>query len=114
MDFIDLKEQQKLIRKNIDTRISNVLNHGQYIQGPEVKELEIKKTGKVMNFSDGVYKFMSMAMNRAGRTEMVLKYGAPELDSDGTLKLVDGRDGLLEIIRKVGNQAEYFKFRATS
>ena len=40
MDFIDLKEQQKLIRKNIDTRISNVLNHGQYIQGPEVKELE--------------------------------------------------------------------------
>ena len=40
MDFIDLKEQQKLIRKNIDTRISNVLSHGQYIQGPEVKELE--------------------------------------------------------------------------
>ena len=35
MDFIDLKTQQKLIRKNIDKRISNVLNHGQYIQGPE-------------------------------------------------------------------------------
>ena len=40
MDFIDLKKQQKLIRKNIDIRISNVLNHGQYIQGPEIKELE--------------------------------------------------------------------------
>ena len=40
MDFIDLKTQQKLIRKNIDERISNVLNHGQYIQGPEIKELE--------------------------------------------------------------------------
>ena len=76
------------------------------------KELEIKKTGKVMNFSDGVYKFMAMAMNRAGRTEMVLKNGAPELDKDGTLRLVDGREGLLEIIKKVGNQAEYFKFRA--
>ena len=38
--FIDLKTQQKLIRKNIDERISNVLNHGQYIQGPEIKELE--------------------------------------------------------------------------
>ena len=37
MDFIDLKTQQKLIRKNIDKRISNVLNHGQYIQGPEIK-----------------------------------------------------------------------------
>ena len=40
MDFIDLKKQQKLIRKNIDHRISKVLNHGQYILGPEVKELE--------------------------------------------------------------------------
>ncbi len=40
MDFIDLKQQQKLIRKNIDKRISEVLDHGQYIQGPEIKELE--------------------------------------------------------------------------
>ncbi len=42
MDFIDLKKQQKLIRNNIDDRISKVLNHGQYILGPEVKELENK------------------------------------------------------------------------
>ena len=42
MDFIDLKQQQKLIRKNVDKRISKVLDHGQYIQGPEIKELENK------------------------------------------------------------------------
>ena len=42
MDIIDLKTQQKLIRDNIDERISNVLNHGQYIQGPEIKQLENK------------------------------------------------------------------------
>ena len=42
MDFIDLKKQQNLIRKNIDNRITKVLNHGQYIQGPEIKELENK------------------------------------------------------------------------
>ena len=42
MDFIDLKKQQEPIRKNIDKRISKVLNHGQYILGPEVKELENK------------------------------------------------------------------------
>ncbi len=42
MDFIDLKKQQNLIRNNIDDRISKVLNHGQYILGPEVKELENK------------------------------------------------------------------------
>ena len=40
MDFIDLKQQQKLIRKNVEKRIAKVLDHGQYIQGPEIKELE--------------------------------------------------------------------------
>ena len=40
--FIDLKAQQKLIREKIDERIKIVLDHGQYILGPEVKELEKK------------------------------------------------------------------------
>ena len=40
MDFIDLKQQQTLIRKNVDKRIARVLDHGQYIQGPEIYELE--------------------------------------------------------------------------
>ena len=40
MHFIDLKKQQDLIRNKIDDRISKVLTHGQYILGPEVKELE--------------------------------------------------------------------------
>ena len=38
--FIDLKTQQKRIRSKIDNRIKRVLDHGQYILGPEVKELE--------------------------------------------------------------------------
>jgi len=42
MDFIDLKAQQKRIRSNIDRNIKNVLDHGQYIMGPEVQELEEK------------------------------------------------------------------------
>ena len=40
MDFIDLSAQQKLIREKIEARIKNVLNHGKYILGPEVFELE--------------------------------------------------------------------------
>ncbi len=40
--FIDLHAQQKIIRDKIDKRIKNVLDHGQYILGPEVKELEDK------------------------------------------------------------------------
>jgi UDP-2-acetamido-2-deoxy-ribo-hexuluronate aminotransferase len=40
--FIDLKAQQQRIRQSIDYRIAKVLEHGQYIMGPEVKELEEK------------------------------------------------------------------------
>jgi dTDP-4-amino-4,6-dideoxygalactose transaminase len=40
MDFIDLAAQQKLIRKEIDQNIKTVLDHGQYIMGPEISALE--------------------------------------------------------------------------
>ena len=40
MQFIDLQAQQSLIRDKIDTRIKKILDHGKYIMGPEVKELE--------------------------------------------------------------------------
>ncbi|MCH8684174.1 DegT/DnrJ/EryC1/StrS family aminotransferase [Pedomonas mirosovicensis] len=40
MQFIDLKAQQAAIRSEIDRRIAAVLDHGQYILGPEVIELE--------------------------------------------------------------------------
>lgn len=40
MEFIDLKSQQRRIREQIDRRIAAVLDHGQYILGPEVTELE--------------------------------------------------------------------------
>jgi dTDP-4-amino-4,6-dideoxygalactose transaminase len=40
MKFVDLSTQQKRIREKIENNIFNVLDHGQYIMGPEVKELE--------------------------------------------------------------------------
>ena len=40
MEFIDLKAQQKVIRKSLDKRIDNVLNEGRYILGEEVNILE--------------------------------------------------------------------------
>ena len=40
MDMIDLKTQYRLLRGAIDARIQRVLDHGQYILGPEVAELE--------------------------------------------------------------------------
>jgi len=40
MQFIDLAAQQKRIRDKIDANISAVMEHGRYIMGPEVGELE--------------------------------------------------------------------------
>jgi UDP-2-acetamido-2-deoxy-ribo-hexuluronate aminotransferase len=40
MDFIDLKTQYTELRESIHARIQRVLEHGQYILGPEVRELE--------------------------------------------------------------------------
>ncbi len=40
--FIDLATQQKTIKSEIDAAIARVLNHGGYILGPEVSELEVK------------------------------------------------------------------------
>jgi UDP-2-acetamido-2-deoxy-ribo-hexuluronate aminotransferase len=40
VQFIDLTIQQDAIREDLDRRIAAVLSHGQYIMGPEVKELE--------------------------------------------------------------------------
>jgi UDP-2-acetamido-2-deoxy-ribo-hexuluronate aminotransferase len=40
--FIDLKSQYKALRPQIQERINAVLDHGQYIMGPEVYELEKK------------------------------------------------------------------------
>jgi len=40
--FIDLKSQYKALQPQIQERINRVLEHGQYIMGPEAKELEDK------------------------------------------------------------------------
>ena len=42
MKFLDLEKQQKRIRKPLEKRINKILDHGAYIMGPEVFELEEK------------------------------------------------------------------------
>ncbi len=42
MQFIDLNAQQRRIREKIDTGIKKVLDHGRYVMGPEINELEQK------------------------------------------------------------------------
>lgn len=40
IQFIDLKTQYQALKHSIDSRINQVLEHGKYIMGPEVAELE--------------------------------------------------------------------------
>lgn len=47
MEFIDLKTQLNRIRPRIDVAIARVLDHGQYIMGPEIGELENKLSAYV-------------------------------------------------------------------
>lgn len=47
MEFIDLKAQYRRLKPAIDARIQAVLDHGQYILGPEVRELEERLAARV-------------------------------------------------------------------
>jgi len=47
MEFIDLKTQYRRLKPDIDRRIQQVLDHGAYIMGPEVSELEAQLTAYV-------------------------------------------------------------------
>ncbi|MEZ5648075.1 MAG: DegT/DnrJ/EryC1/StrS aminotransferase family protein [Alphaproteobacteria bacterium] len=40
IEFVDLRAQQERIREDLNKRVIKVLEHGQYIQGPECQELE--------------------------------------------------------------------------
>jgi UDP-2-acetamido-2-deoxy-ribo-hexuluronate aminotransferase len=42
MEFVDLASQQRRILARLETSIKKVLDHGKYIMGPEVKEIENK------------------------------------------------------------------------
>ena len=46
MDFIDLKSQYAALREDMNARIQRVLDHGQYIMGPEVREMEDRLAGR--------------------------------------------------------------------
>ena len=42
MEFTDLKAQYRALKADVNARIQRVLEHGQFIMGPEVRELEEK------------------------------------------------------------------------
>jgi UDP-2-acetamido-2-deoxy-ribo-hexuluronate aminotransferase len=67
LEFVDLKAQYRQLKPLIDARIQTVLDHGQYIMGPEVKELEERLAAYVgakhcIGVSDGTTALMIALM----------------------------------------------------
>ena len=74
ISFIDLNAQQQRINADLQRRIQKVLDHGQYIMGPEVRELEgilaqfvgVKHCISVANGTDALLIAMMALGVRAG------------------------------------------------
>ena len=76
MQFIDLQAQYKHLKKRIDSRIQTVLDHGKYIMGPEVRELEEKLAEYV-----GVKHAISCANGTDALTLSLMALGIKENDA---------------------------------
>ncbi|MCG6912034.1 MAG: DegT/DnrJ/EryC1/StrS aminotransferase family protein, partial [Deltaproteobacteria bacterium] len=53
MQFIDLPAQQKRIRKQLEKNILAVLDHGRYVMGPEIAEIE-KRLGEYVGVKHAI------------------------------------------------------------
>ncbi|MDC1102734.1 DegT/DnrJ/EryC1/StrS family aminotransferase [Pseudomonadales bacterium] len=74
--FIDLAAQQNLIRPQLDLAISRVLDHGQYIMGPEVKEFE----GQLREFT-GAKHALTCANGTDALTLVLMAWGIGQGDA---------------------------------
>ncbi|MCK4836143.1 MAG: DegT/DnrJ/EryC1/StrS family aminotransferase [Candidatus Aminicenantes bacterium] len=77
MQFIDLEAQQKRIRSKIEENIMKVFDHGRYIMGPEIEELERKLADYVaIRYAVGVGSgtdalLISLLANRIGPLDAI-------------------------------------------
>lgn len=92
MEFIDLKAQYLVARDSINRRIFTVLEHGQYIMGPEVAELEeqlAQRTGSrhCITVASGtealLIALMALGIERSGEHN-----AEGEIESDGAPEVI--------------------------
>lgn len=125
MEFCDLNEQYRLLEKPIQDSINKVLNHGKYILGPEVEDLESRLSSytrakhciTVANGTDALQiALMSLGI---GRDDEVITPGFTYVATAETIKLlgavpvfVDIDDKYYNIDPKLINSAITHKTRA--
>ena len=65
---------------------------------------------KRMLASEGAMRYIEMAMNTAGRNEMIFKHGIPVMNADGEISIQNGSKGLVEIFKPL-TSATYRNFK---
>jgi UDP-2-acetamido-2-deoxy-ribo-hexuluronate aminotransferase len=103
MEFCDLKIQYHLLKKEIDDSIQRVINHGQFILGPEVSELEEKLAAfvgakhciSVANCTDGL-QIAQMALG-IGSGDEVITPGFSYIAASETVALLGAKPVFVDI-----------------
>jgi UDP-2-acetamido-2-deoxy-ribo-hexuluronate aminotransferase len=109
MEFIDLKAQYSLLKEEIDSSIQKVLDHGQFILGPEVEELEEKLATyvgarycvTVANGTDAL-QIVQMALN-IGPGDEVITPGFTYIATAETVALLGAKPIYIDIDPKTYN-----------
>ncbi len=63
----------------------------------EIRSFQTTGVKKRLGVAEGAQRFMEMVMNRAGRNEMIMKYGAPVMAPDGTPSFDPDSKGMFQI-----------------
>jgi UDP-2-acetamido-2-deoxy-ribo-hexuluronate aminotransferase len=109
MEFIDLKNQYQRLKTEIESRINRVFDHGRYILGPEVTELE-EKLGDwvgakhcitVANGTDAL-QIAQMALG-IGRGDEVITPGFNYIATAETAALLGARPVYVDIDKRTYN-----------
>lgn len=103
MQFIDLKKQYRLLQEQIDSRIHQVLEHGQFIMGPEIGELEKDLSGYVgtkhcITVSSGTMSLeIAMRALKIGPGDEVITTPFTWISSAETISLIGAKPVFIDI-----------------
>ena len=103
MQFIDLKAQQKYIRLDLEGRLAALLDHGQYILGPEIQEMEevlanyvgVKHCVSVASGTDAL--MLALMALEIGRGDEVITSAYSFFASAGAIAVVGARPVFVDI-----------------
>lgn len=79
------------------------------------RELELSNRTRgerrYLPFQQGAFKALEFAQQSSGRIQMIMTKGAPKLNPDGSVGILEGTRGLLDIFQPIGAKEKYAKFQ---